>query len=185
MGFTTGMIAHYYDSKEDIIVAALQLMLRRIEGRLTQRKGEPVDLLTVLCEALPLDAERYAECVFWLVFVGPVSTNKKLKRINAWVHREYQRLFKRCVSSSWSEWGHWSPKVQEQTLAAIVTFINGLTTSAVANRSDWPAERQIEQLSLQLSLVLQYGTEMCAVSNTTRGGSERGRKQGERTESST
>ena len=34
-GYTTGMVAHYFDTKQDIIVAALRLILRRIEQRLT------------------------------------------------------------------------------------------------------------------------------------------------------
>ena len=33
-GYTTGMVAHYFDTKQDIIVAALRLILRRIEERL-------------------------------------------------------------------------------------------------------------------------------------------------------
>src|SRR5512142_2273528 len=45
-GYTTGMVAHYFDTKQDIIVAALRLILRRIEERLNPDSGgsEP-DLL--------------------------------------------------------------------------------------------------------------------------------------------
>src|SRR5438270_692395 len=56
-GYTTGMLAHYFDTKQDIIIAALRLILRRIEERLTQpaaRGGRP-DLLALLTEALPGD----------------------------------------------------------------------------------------------------------------------------------
>jgi TetR/AcrR family transcriptional repressor of bet genes len=162
MGCTTGMIAHYYDSKQEIVIAALRLMLRRIEARLTRREDDPADLLTVLCEALPLDPERYMECAFWMVFVGQVSADKRLKRINAWVHREYQRLFKCVLAAGWSEWADWSPNLRDQTLASIVTFINGLTASAVASRSDWPAKRQIEQLSLQISFLHRHALEVSA-----------------------
>jgi hypothetical protein len=38
-------------------------------------------------------------------------------------------------------------------LRSLVTFINGLTAGAVANAGDWPPERQIEQLRLQLELL--------------------------------
>jgi hypothetical protein len=34
-----------------------------------------------------------------------------------------------------------------------MTFINGLTASAVASQSDWPAAKQTEQLRLQLQLL--------------------------------
>jgi len=38
-------------------------------------------------------------------------------------------------------------------LRSLVTFINGLTASAVANLSDWPPRSQTRQLRLQLELL--------------------------------
>src|SRR5579863_6842885 len=153
-GYTTGMLAHYFDSKQDIIIAALRLILRRIEERLTLPAGAtPPDLLTLLTEALPVDAHRRIECAFWTTFWGQVSADRRLKRINTWVHREYLRLFERCLAQCWPEWPQWPPLTCEQVLRSLVTFINGLTAGAVANAGDWPAERQIEQLRLQLQLL--------------------------------
>src|ERR1700692_2346778 len=61
-GYTTGMVAHYYESKQDIILAALRLILLRIEGRLTrEREGGDANLLNALSEALALDAQRFTE----------------------------------------------------------------------------------------------------------------------------
>jgi TetR/AcrR family transcriptional repressor of bet genes len=153
-GYTTGMVAHYFDTKQDIIIAALRLILTRIEGRLTKPAADgAADLQAVLTETLPIDAQRYIECAFWTAFWGQVSADKRLRRINAWLHREYMRLFKRCIAEGWPEWAHWSVTVREQVLRSIVTFINGITASAVVNQGDWPAERQIEQLRLQLTLL--------------------------------
>ncbi len=151
-GYTTGMVAHYFDTKQDIIVAALRLSLKRIEARLLRPQGQP-DLLQLLTEALPIDGPRLTECAFWAAFWGQVSTDKALKRINAWVHREYMRLYERCVAQGWPEWQRWSAVTREQVLRSIVVFINGLTASAVITRSDWPAERLIAQLELQLDLL--------------------------------
>jgi len=153
-GYTTGMVAHYFDTKQDIIVAALRLILHRIETRLTlPASAARPQLLAVLTEALPVDAQRYTECAFWTAFWGQVSVDKRLRRINAWVHRQYMRLFERCVAEGWPEWGGWGPVTREQVLRSLVTFINGLTASAVASRGDWPAARQIGQLDLQLQLL--------------------------------
>jgi len=103
-GYTTGMVAHYYDSKQDIILAALRLMLLRIEERLTRARARDANLLDVLCEMLPIDAQRFTECAFWMAFWGQVSADKKLKRLNVWVHREYMRLYARCFDVYWPEW---------------------------------------------------------------------------------
>ncbi|HXW73509.1 MAG TPA: TetR/AcrR family transcriptional regulator [Steroidobacteraceae bacterium] len=154
-GYTTGMLAHYFESKQDIIIAALRLILRRIDERLTHPggSGRVPELLTLLTEALPVDEHRHIECAFWITFWGQVTADRRLKRINAWVHREYLRLFERCVARSWPECAHWTRSTREQVLRSVVTFINGLTASAVANPGDWPAEKQIAQLRLQLELL--------------------------------
>jgi len=153
-GYTTGMIAHYFDTKQDIIVAALRLILRRIEQRLTPSAGEPqADLLALLTEALPVDETRYMECAVWVAFWGQVPTDRRLRRVNAWLHREYLRLFERCLARGWSAWGAWPAATREGALRSMITFINGLTASTVASRGDWPAERQVEQLRLQLQLL--------------------------------
>jgi TetR/AcrR family transcriptional regulator, transcriptional repressor of bet genes len=154
-GYTTGMLAHYFDSKQDIIIAALRLILRRIDERLTHsaRSATRPDLLALLTEALPVDEHRRIECAFWTSFWGQVTADKRLKRINAWVHREYMRLFERCLAQCWPEWTRWSAATREQVLRAVVTFINGLTASAVANPGDWPPPKQIGQVRLQLQLL--------------------------------
>jgi AcrR family transcriptional regulator len=161
-GYTTGMVAHYFDTKQDIIIAALRLILRRIEERLTKPS---TDLLTLLSEALPIDEQRFIECAFWSAFWGQVCADKKLKRINAWVHREYMRLFERCLSEGWDIWEQLSPATREQVLRSVVTFINGLTASAVPSQSDWPAAKQVEQLRLQLELLHAWAQDSIAAAS--------------------
>jgi TetR/AcrR family transcriptional regulator, transcriptional repressor of bet genes len=159
-GYTTGMVAHYFDTKQDIIVAALRLILRRIEERLAPRGGEnAADLLTLLTEALPVDERRYIECVFYIAFWGQVPADKRLKRINGWLHREYLRLFERCLERGWPQWQQWSAATREHVLRSVITFINGITASTVASRSDWPAARQVSQLRLQLQLLNDWASE--------------------------
>ena len=169
-GYTTGMVAHYYDTKQEIIIAALRLILRRIEERLTPPAGsDPApDLLALLTEALPVDATRFTECAFWTAFWGQVSADKRLKRINAWVHREYMRLFERCLAQGWPRWRHWPPETRDQVLRSVMTFINGMTASAVASPGDWPPEQQVGQLRLQLQL-LQAWAEQSAAKRPARG----------------
>jgi len=157
-GYTTGMVAHYYESKQAIILAALRLILFRIEERLTRERDDgEADLLEVLSEALAIDAQRFTECAFWMAFWGQVSADKKLKRLNVWVHREYMRLYARCFTEHWQEWSAWPRPVRDHVLRSVVTFINGLTASAVTSPSDWPATVQVEQLRLQLDLLRQWG----------------------------
>jgi TetR/AcrR family transcriptional repressor of bet genes len=156
-GYTTGMVAHYYESKQDIILAALRLILKRIEERLTrERDAGGANLLSVLSEALPIDAQRFTECAFWMAFWGQVSTDPKLKRLNAWVHREYMRLFARCFAEYWPEWQTRTAEVRDQVLRSVVTCMNGITAGAVTSPRDWPAQKQMGHLDLQLTLLRRW-----------------------------
>jgi TetR/AcrR family transcriptional regulator, transcriptional repressor of bet genes len=158
-GYTTGMVAHYFDTKQDIVIAALRLILRRIEERLTPGGADgQADLIAVLTEALPVDETRYIECAFWIAFWGQVPADRRLKRINGWLHREYLRLFERCLARGWSQWQQWPAATREQVLRSVMTFINGITASTVTSRGDWPASRQIAQLRLQLQLLHDWAT---------------------------
>ncbi|MBV9344938.1 MAG: TetR family transcriptional regulator [Gammaproteobacteria bacterium] len=169
-GYTTGMIAHYFDTKQDIVIAALRLILRRIEERLSPAPdGAAADLLTLLTEALPVDETRYIECAFWMAFWGQVPADRRLKRINAWLHREYLRLFERCLARGWADWSSWPASVQQQVLRSVITFINGITASTVAARPDWTAERQVSQLALQLQLLHDWASNGAALPAVRRG----------------
>src|ERR1700674_389790 len=153
-GYTTGMVAHYFDTKQDIVIAAWRLILRRIEERLTPGGADgQAQLLAVLTEALPVDETRYIECAFWIAFWGQVPADKRLKRINGWLHREYLRLFERCLARGWREWERWPAATQEQVLRSVVTFINGVTASTVGRRNGWPPAGQTAQTRLQLQLL--------------------------------
>jgi AcrR family transcriptional regulator len=159
-GYTTGMVAHYYDSKQDIILAALRLILKRIEERLTrERDGGEANLLSVLSEAIAIDAQRFTESAFWLAFWGQMSADPKLKRLNVWVHREYMRLFERCFAEYWPEWSSRPADVRDQVVRSAVTCMNGLTAGAVTSPRDWPARRQIEHLKLQLDLLRRWAAK--------------------------
>jgi AcrR family transcriptional regulator len=177
-GYTTGMVAHYYDSKQDIILAALRLILLRIEERLTrERNGGEENLLSVLSEALAIDPQRFTECAFWMAFWGQVSADPKLTRLNVWVHREYMRLFTRCIALYWPEWRRWRESVRDQVLRSVVTCINGLAAGAVTSPRDWPARLQIEQLSLQLDMLRRWAVSHNKPRALPRAGSK-GRTQG-------
>lgn len=159
-GFTTGMVAHYFESKQQIVIAALRLILTRMEQRLElQSRAGETSLFKVLSESLAVDAQRFAECAFWTAFWGQVAVDPKLKRINAAVHKEYQRLYERCFAQCWTDWSALAPKVRTEVLGSFAIFINGLTASAVTSRGDWPPARQIEQLRLQLDMLKRWANE--------------------------
>jgi transcriptional regulator BetI-like protein len=106
-----------------------------------------------------------------MAFWGQVPADRRLKRINAWLHREYVRLFERCLARAWSEWRQWPGGTREQVLRSVITFINGVTASTVASRGEWPAARQVGQLRLQLELLHAWamsGASLAALKKSRR-----------------
>jgi hypothetical protein len=114
------------------------------------------------------------ECAVWMAFWGQVPSDKRLKRVNAWLHREYLRLFERCLARSFPEWRKWPAATRDQLLRSVITFINGVTASSVANRAEWPAARQIGQLRLQLQLLHAWASGGAAAATTA---AARGRRR--------
>lgn len=175
-GYTTGMLPHYFASKREILLAALRLSLRRIEARLQEAGNQGQDLLAVLAETLPVDEARFTECAFWTAFWGQVSTDSEARRLNAWVHREYAKLYRKCLATHWPQSAHWPPALRAQVLLSIMSFLNGLTTSAVTSPDDWPARRQVEQLDLQLQMLHRWAeSEVRSSTVPLRGRPPRGR----------
>lgn len=161
-GYTTGMIAHYFDSKQEIILAALRLMLRRIEERLVRPATAGESLLDVLSELMPLDDTRATESAFWVAFWGQMSADEHLQRINAWVHGEYSRLYERCLSEHWAEWPEWPVAVRDEVRRAVSTALNGITAGAVISPAEWPAARQLEHMERQLTLWRDWARQSAA-----------------------
>jgi AcrR family transcriptional regulator len=156
-GYTTGMVAHYYDSKQDIIVAALRLTVRRVEERVTRERESGTDLALVLSRALPLDGERLAECAFRMAFQAHVAAGAKLQRLNVWLQGEYSRLISQCIAECWPEWANWRRPLREQVADSAMTFMHGMTGVVVTRARDWPAPRQLAGLRLQLQLLRRWG----------------------------
>jgi AcrR family transcriptional regulator len=153
-GYTTGMIAHYFDSKQEIIKAALQLTLHRVEERL---KAPHETLFDVLSQMLPLDEPRAMEASFWTAFWGQVPTDPYFKRLNAWVHREYGRLYRRCFEQHWREWSTWPESVRRVVQGAIVTCVDGLTLNSALFPKEYPRARLLRELRLHVDLWHTYG----------------------------
>ena len=149
---TTGMIAHYFDTKQDIILAALNLISERINRRLSERLAETdSDLADILTEALPIDPQRMMESTVWIGFWGQVPVDPDIRAINDLVHVEWTELIRRCVRDSWPETATWTEERLHRTCRAIQLFLNGVAASAITSAEDWPASEQVMQLKDHLA----------------------------------
>jgi AcrR family transcriptional regulator len=99
-GCATGKLAHYFDSRSDILVAALRTVHVKAAARTSavQRRvtGRGV-LRAVVLEGLPLDDERRTEWRVWLAFWGQAVVSDDLRAEHDRRYREWRRLLTRLV----------------------------------------------------------------------------------------
>lgn len=159
-GVSTGILAHYFTDKADLLGFALRLSHRRVYERIharTQRLIGLAALHTIMLEALPLDQERLLEAQIEMNFLSAAFGNESLRELQ---NREFERF--------WDELHH---RVSEaQTLGEISTtfdadwithqliiLVEGISLEAVLyparvhpDRQREILERFLEQISLRL-----------------------------------
>lgn len=158
-GVSTGILAHYFADKADLLGFALRLSHRRVYERIharTQRLIGLAALHTIMLEALPLDQERLLEAQIEMNFLSAAFGNESLRELQ---NREFERF--------WDELHH---RVSEaQTLGEIATtfdadwithqliiLVEGISLEAVLyparvqpDRQREILERFLEQVSLR------------------------------------
>ena len=154
-GQTTGMLAHYYKTKWDLILAALRLMHVRLEKRLSERLAEGTDLIDLLQDALPIGAAQRSETAAWLTFWG-VSLNKPdLLKWSAKTHSEWRALIRRCLLETTPSARQWSKELIDHAVSSIIIFMDGLYVKAMTRPTTYSAKVVIELLRSHIeSLIL-------------------------------
>lgn len=144
LGYTTGVVTHYFDSKEQILLAAArrahQNLLDRVRAVL---KNDPADLLGVAIEALPLDQIRLTEWRAWFSFWGEAMSDSTLgieirSQFIDWTNT-VQGVLEEGIKRGMLR-DDLDPSHEADRWLAI---IDGIGLQAAMNPEGWPAERQI------------------------------------------
>jgi TetR/AcrR family transcriptional repressor of bet genes len=99
-GCTTGRVTHYFDSKDDVLVAALREVHRRAGERMIRHIGGAdvaTVLLEVLLEALPVDQDRQLEWKVWLAFWGRAAADERLRHEQEQRYAEWRSLLDKLI----------------------------------------------------------------------------------------
>jgi AcrR family transcriptional regulator len=99
-GCTTGLVTHYFESKDDMLVAALREVHRRAGQRMIRHVGgaDIADvLLEVILDALPMDQDRQLEWKVWLAFWGRAATDERLRQEQQRRYAEWRGLLGKLI----------------------------------------------------------------------------------------
>ena len=86
-------MTHYFESKDDMLVAALREVHRRAGQRMIRHVGGPdieKVLLEVILDALPIEEDSQLEWKVWLAFWGRAAADERLRQ-------EQQRRYAECT----------------------------------------------------------------------------------------
>ena len=149
-----GILAHYFDHKEDILGSALLLSHRRVGARMSAAAAGLTGLKAlraVMLEALPIDDERDLEAQIEISFWGRALGDPQLAELQ---HSEFERFCSRLGGYLKEADDHGELRKHcDLDLAThqLVVLIDGLSAERVLYPSRVTAKRQTEMLDRLLA----------------------------------
>jgi len=153
-GCTTGRVTHYFDAKDEILVAALRRVHyaagARMLDHLRTEQGAGA-LRAVLLDALPLDGQRALEWRVWLAFWGRASTDAALIEEQQRRYAEWRRLLQAIIAPIAGQ--QTAPQQVRLLVDLVAGAIDGLGIQAVLEPSRFPAQRLIAAVDALVDIV--------------------------------
>ncbi len=141
-GCTTGLVTHYFDTKDDMLVAALREVHSRAGQRMIRHLGgadiEAV-LLAVILDALPMDQDRQLEWKVWLAFWGRAAAEERLRQEQQRRYAEWRGLLGKLIRQARP---HDTPADRRTTVDLIAGAIDGLGIQATLEPAKFTNARQ-------------------------------------------
>lgn len=157
-GVSIGTVQHYFPTKDAMLTAAYDEVVRRLRDRLESvTVGEDVrqNLTNVLCELLPLDQKRVAETRIHLAFAARAATAPALATTQRAALAEIHEALTDAFATAWGA----HPKDDSAALAAhaAIAIADGLALHAITAGRWLSRRRQTEALGMGLDAILSAG----------------------------
>ncbi len=141
-GCTTGMVSHYFTSKDELLVAALDAATAAVGERIVARVlADPHDLRAVLAESLPLDDTRRAEWRVWMAFWGSTVGNPALRREDRGAYAVWRSALDAVLAGT-----GWPGATRIDAAESLMLAVDGIGLHATLDPDGWPPERQLDHL---------------------------------------
>lgn len=153
-GYSTGIFAHYFKNKNELLMYALQLASLRMGARMWKRGEEASGrdvLKNVLLEALPLDEERKLEWRIWVTFWGRAVSDSFLAEEQKRWYVEYRSVIRGLILDGQRN-GYFKADIDAQEEAdSIIGLVAGIGMQATMEPQRFPPEYLVALLERHLS----------------------------------
>lgn len=151
-GCTTGRVTHYFESKDEVLVAALRQVHRAAAERMVAHleRTDSAALRAVLLEALPLDEPRRLEWRVWLAFWGRAAADAELRSEQERRYAEWRSLLDELVQRAGPPR---SASTRRTVVDVVAATIDGLGIQAVLEPNGFPPRRLQQAVDTLLAVV--------------------------------
>jgi AcrR family transcriptional regulator len=155
-GYSSGVLAHYFENKDDLLAHALRLSHTRIRKRYDDEMGAPLaadQLKGILLDNLPLDEQRELETRIEMSFWARALRNEALHEIQQHESETLRALLRELVEQARKDGAIGADHDVEETLELLGAVIDGLSLHALLYPDRLPAEKQARVMEFALELL--------------------------------
>ena len=154
-GWSTGVCAHYFADKEELLVFAFETVADRVGRRIlkaAEQTRDPLELVrSQLVEGLAIDSERRAEVRVWFAFLGLAETRPRLAQAGRKAYRRWRDRVAKTLAAGQQE-GLVDESIDAgREAAALIALVDGLAIQATFEPRALTAERQLGVLDDRLA----------------------------------
>jgi AcrR family transcriptional regulator len=151
---TTGLVTHYFASKDDILLAALKKIT--VTGDIRMREAASglaglARLRSLVLSVLPLDEARVLEWRVWLAFWGRAYSTPRLRKEQQARYRAWRQSLQRAVEDAISLGELSSTTNVDDETTHLVGLIVGLSVNAVVSGNNREGDSAIAVLDGHLT----------------------------------
>ncbi|MBN9623185.1 MAG: TetR family transcriptional regulator C-terminal domain-containing protein [Actinobacteria bacterium] len=155
-GYSSGVLAHYFENKDDLLAHALRLSHTRIRKRYDAEVATPVAedaLKGILLDNLPLDEQRDLETRIEMSFWARALRNEALHEIQRQESETLRGLLRELVQKAKDEGSIAADHDMEDVIELLGAVIDGVSLHALLYPDRLPAEKQARVMEFALQLL--------------------------------
>jgi AcrR family transcriptional regulator len=155
-GFSSGVLAHYFKNKDDLLAHALRLSHTRIRKRYDAEVETPkaADALrAILIDNLPMDEQRELETRIEMSFWARALRNEELHEIQQEESETLRALLRELVEKAKKDKAIAKKHDREAILELLGAMIDGISLHALLYPDRLPPKRQAAVMEFALQLL--------------------------------
>lgn len=152
---TTGAVTHYFDSRDAVLEAALDEVVRRMLAMQTAAVAADGGMMDAAVAFMPNTAAQRRDWKVWFAFWGRAMSDARLRA----KHRKAYAAFTENTLAgvrALQKRGLANPKADAQAMAdAVIAVVDGVGIRVSLEPEDWPVARQKKTLQAAVQPILR------------------------------